>query len=109
MSDDFMKDEIEIIPNLLRNFLTNLKNFDKSFTFDKFDEIWFKGSGDSHCASLYAASLFNQLNIPARAFVSMELSNFYYMSKKVRPCLVAISVSGKTPRVLELVKLRKES
>jgi len=76
MSQDYMRDEIEEIPDLFVKTQKKLKNFNEINKIDNIDEFWFAGSGDSHCASLYASSLFNQLSIPARSFVSMEISNF---------------------------------
>jgi glucosamine 6-phosphate synthetase-like amidotransferase/phosphosugar isomerase protein len=108
MSQDFMRDEIEEIPNLLTRVQEKFKKFNVVNNLHNCHEFWFAGSGDSHCVSLYASSLFNQLNIPARSFVSMEISKFVHFSGRINPCLVAISVSGKTPRILEAVKKFKE-
>jgi glucosamine 6-phosphate synthetase-like amidotransferase/phosphosugar isomerase protein len=108
MSQDFMKDEIEEIPVLLTNGIRNLKEFTGSILKENIDEIWITGSGDSHCASLYASSLFNQMDIPSRSFVSMEFSNFFSFTLRKNPCLIAISVSGKTPRILEAVQKFKK-
>ncbi|MHA2102696.1 MAG: SIS domain-containing protein [Candidatus Hodarchaeales archaeon] len=108
MSQDFMRDEIEEIPDLFINVQEKLTKFNEINKLDNVDEFWFAGSGDSHCASLYASSIFNQLTIPARSFVSMEISKFFHFSERIKPCLVAISVSGKTPRILEAVQKFKE-
>lgn len=103
-----MREEIEEISTLLTNRIKNLKEFNNLEISDNLDELWIVGSGDSHCASLYASSLFNQFDLPSRSFVSMEFSTFFSFNPQMKPCLIAISVSGKTPRVLEAVKKFKK-
>ena len=68
-----MRNEIEEIPDLLLRVKNSFDKYNDKINLKDFNEIWIVGSGDSHCASLYAASLFNQLDISARAFTSMEL------------------------------------
>lgn len=102
---DYMREEIFFQVEILQKFIDRFSSSNELKRIDSivYDEVWFTGSGDSHCASLFGSSLLNQLKIPARAFHPMELSNFHN-SNKTNPCLVAISVSGKTPRVIEVVK-----
>ncbi|MHA2363589.1 MAG: SIS domain-containing protein [Candidatus Hodarchaeales archaeon] len=105
-SPDYMREEINYQTKIINNFINYYNEspiFKKLEMIDTADEIWFTGSGDSHCASLFGASLLNQLGLSARAFTPMELSN-YHKSIIKNPLLIAISVSGKTPRVLEVVK-----
>jgi glucosamine 6-phosphate synthetase-like amidotransferase/phosphosugar isomerase protein len=103
-----MREEIYYQAEITRYFFTSFfrNELKKKFQIQP-DEYWFTGSGDSHCASLFGASLFNQLSIPARAFTPMELSNFHSFTQN-NPCLIAISVSGKTPRVIEVVRKFKK-
>jgi glucosamine 6-phosphate synthetase-like amidotransferase/phosphosugar isomerase protein len=97
-----MYEEIISQQRILDNFNKTNKSTQHIFGKLSFDEIWLTGSGDSHCASLFGASLLNQLEIKATAFTPMDLSNFH-QSAVENPCLIAISVSGKTPRVLEVI------
>ncbi|MHA2089710.1 MAG: SIS domain-containing protein [Candidatus Kariarchaeaceae archaeon] len=99
---DFMYEEIIFQQRILEDFIKDNNTIQNKFRKLSFDEIWLTGSGDSHCASLFGASLLNQLGINASAFTPMDLSNFH-QSTAENPCLVAISVSGKTPRVLEVI------
>lgn len=108
--EDFMKEEIYFQSEIYFNFLQQYNNSKalKYIETISCDEFWFTGSGDSHCASLFGSSSFNQLGISARDFKPMDLSN-YFQSKVKNPCLIAISVSGKTPRVLEVIKKFKHN
>ena len=56
MFQDFMRDEIEEIPILLTKILKSMKKFPETNILGNIGEFWFAGSGDSHCASLYASS-----------------------------------------------------
>ncbi|MHA2169537.1 MAG: SIS domain-containing protein [Candidatus Kariarchaeaceae archaeon] len=99
---DYMYEEIIFQQRILEDFIKDNNTIQNKFGKLSFDEIWLTGSGDSHCVSLFGASLLNQLGINATAFTPMDLSNFHHSTPE-NPCLVAISVSGKTPRVLEVI------
>ncbi|MFX1513063.1 MAG: SIS domain-containing protein [Promethearchaeota archaeon] len=106
---DFMREEINEQPKILSQILATFPDFAVKHLKPDFEEVWLTGSGDSHCAAIFGASLLNQLGIPARAFPPMELSNFHGFNTVKNPCLIAISVSGKTPRILEVVKKIKHN
>src|SRR3972149_9871570 len=104
MNNDYLLSEINEIPEIFFNFSKKIPEFVRTFAIPDHDEIWFVGSGDSHCAARYGASLFNQLKKRSIAFSSMELSRFHGFIDEKRPILIAISVSGETPRVIEAVR-----
>lgn len=109
-TNDYIREEIHTQVAILGQLVERLREGQGRFTFledQTFDEVWLVGSGDSHCAALFGANLLNQLGVNARAFRPMDLSYFHDYHAQ-NPLVVAISVSGKTNRVLEVVrKVRK--
>lgn len=108
---DYMREEILFQDVILEKAVANIEQIAEKFSsisIRDFDELWLTGSGDSHCASIFGAFLFEKLGIKSRVFTPMDLSNFTSFSVVKRPLLIAISVSGKTPRVLEVVRKFKK-
>ena len=99
--DDFMREEILYQKNILEKFYQS--NLIEQISLKSFDELWFTGSGDSHCASLFGSALANILGYTARALTPMNASYFMNHSRKIKLLLFAISVTGKTPRVIDVV------
>ena len=67
--------------------------------------VVFTGCGDCHAAAEYAASFLGlRSRLDVRAFPAMELSRFRPDLLTEDTLLVALSVSGRTPRVLEAVR-----
>ncbi|MFW9929476.1 MAG: SIS domain-containing protein [Candidatus Thorarchaeota archaeon] len=104
MTNDLMREEINEIPQIIEKFSKCFSDNLEKISMTNYSDIWITGSGDSQCASVYLDSLLSQLGLISRVFVPMELSNFFKFTKSRNPCLIAISVSGKTPRVIEVVK-----
>ena len=102
MPDDFMREEILYQKDILLSCFQH--PYTASITLQDYAEIWFTGSGDSHCASLFGSALGSFLGLPTRALTPMNASYFMNHTRKLSILLLAISVSGKTPRVLEVVK-----
>ncbi len=102
VNEDFMRDEIIYQQEILNRFHNKFTL--EQIDIKKFDEIWLTGSGDSHCAALFGAALANILGYTARAITPMNASYYMNHQRKMTLLLFAISVSGKTPRVLEVVK-----
>lgn len=68
----------------------------------------FSGCGDCHAAAEFGASLAGlRTSLEARAFPAMELSRSNAHLLDERTLLVALSVSGRTPRVLEALRAAK--
>jgi fructoselysine-6-P-deglycase FrlB-like protein len=108
--DDYIREEIEFQEFILDRTYSQWDDETKKLSYLKtlkFNEIWFTGSGDSYCASLFGEYLATKLQIKSKAFTPFDLSNFS-PSFVEYPILVAISVSGKTPRVIEAVKKFKK-
>jgi fructoselysine-6-P-deglycase FrlB-like protein len=104
MIDDFMREEIYYQIEILKN----IKNSDKKINLQDFDDIWLTGSGDSHCVSLFGASLGSFLGLPTKGLAPMNASYYTHFNPDKKILLLAISVSGKTPRVLEVIhKVKK--
>ena len=102
MNEDFMREEILFQKEILMRF------YDESqiepIPLKEYDELWLTGSGDSHCASLFGSALVNTLGLTGRALTPMNASYYMNHTRNVYLLLFAISVSGKTPRVVEVVK-----
>ena len=102
MTDDFMREEILYQSEILAQCFKSPYEID--FLLTDFDEIWLTGSGDSHCASLFGAALGSLIGLSMRALTPMNASYFMNHNRAEAIVLIAISVSGKTNRVLEVVK-----
>ena len=106
MTDDYMREEITFQADLLHRFTE--KNITVDIDLTTYDEIWLTGSGDSHCVSLLGSSLGLLFGLPIRSLTPMNASYYMDHKKKKKLLLFAISVSGKTPRVLEVVNKVKK-
>ncbi len=108
---DYMLQEINEQPLYLRNLIEQSK--EKIYEIlnslkDKKDirRIVLTGCGDSLCAALTTEAAFNKNGLSTFAFPSMELSRYRYKFNDVldeKTLLIPISVSGKTPRVIEAI------
>ena len=107
MADDYMREEILFQSDIFKRFFDS-QNL-PTINLQKFSEIWFTGSGDSHCASLFGSALANLQGYTARALTPMNASYFMNHNRDISLLLFGISVSGKTPRVLEVVQKVKKN
>ena len=106
-----MLKEIQEQPQYLRNLLSSNKDtiHEKISNFqDKFDfkRIILTGCGDSLCAALTNEFAFSEVGFSTYVFPPMELSRYRYKLKDLlnkKALLIPISVSGRTPRVIESI------
>lgn len=101
-NEDFMREEILFQKEIFERFYNT--HVIEQVELEKFDEIWLSGSGDSHCAALFGSALANILGYTARALTPMNASYFMNHQRNIALLLLAISVSGESVRVLEVVK-----
>lgn len=100
-------------------YLQNLINQSKEEIFEVANKIRSKkdikriiltGCGDSLCASLTAEAAFNRVGFSTFVFPPMEFSRYRYRYNNLldeNTLLIPISVSGKTPRVIEVINAAK--
>ena len=108
---DFMLKEIQEQPQYLKNLLSSNKDtiHEKICNFqDRFDftRIVLTGCGDSLCAALTNEFAFSEIGFSTLVFPPMELSRYRYKLNNVlneKSLLIPISVSGRTPRVVESI------
>ena len=106
-----MLKEIQEQPQYLRNLLSSNKDsiHEKISNFqDKFDfkRVILTGCGDSLCAALTNEYAFSEIGFSTYVFPPMELSRYRYKLKNLlneKALLIPISVSGRTPRVIESI------
>ncbi|MHA2232418.1 MAG: SIS domain-containing protein [Candidatus Hodarchaeales archaeon] len=107
---DFMLQEIQEQPAILSSLLKR-KDFFNEFSnnFNEIKRVILTGSGDSHCAAIGGKYGFSYLleDISSFAIRPMELTFYRQDLINARTLVVGISVSGKTPRVLEALKCAK--
>ena len=109
---DYMLQEINEQPS----FLKELVNTSKEKVYETLNEIRKKneikrivltGCGDSLCAALTTEYAFNKKNLSTMAFPPMEISRYKYKFSDLlddKTLLIPISVSGRTPRVVESIR-----
>lgn len=105
-----MLKEIQEQPQYLKNLLSNKDTIHEKISNlqDKFDikRIILTGCGDSLCAALTNEYAFSEAGFSTFAFPPMELSRYRYKLKNLlndKTLLIPISVSGRTPRVVESI------
>ncbi|MFX0091990.1 MAG: SIS domain-containing protein [Candidatus Hodarchaeota archaeon] len=108
---DYMLQEIREQPQVLRNIIKTMKDkiYEQVSEFrEKFQikRILLTGCGDSLCASLTTEHAFTTHGIPSYALPPMEFSRYKYKYPHYldpHTLLIPISVSGRTPRVIEAI------
>ncbi|MHA1448923.1 MAG: SIS domain-containing protein [Candidatus Hodarchaeales archaeon] len=113
-SDDYMWTEIVEQPQLM-----NKLNSEKDIIARKInnlvdnniiERIVITGCGDSYCASIAMEQAFrNYTGVDCRGIRPMDLTHYDRVKIDGKALLIAVSVSGKTPRVIEAVKKAKAS
>ncbi|MFQ5980084.1 MAG: SIS domain-containing protein [Candidatus Heimdallarchaeota archaeon] len=101
---DFMLQEIQEQPAIMSSLLKRKEIFDEfSNNLNEIKRVIFTGSGDSHCAAMGGMFGFSYLleDISSFALRPMELTFYRQDMINAQSLVVGISVSGKTPRVLE--------
>ncbi|MCE7741264.1 MAG: SIS domain-containing protein [Candidatus Heimdallarchaeota archaeon] len=106
-----MLQEINEQPLYLRNLITQSKETiyevaNKLKDKRNVQRIVLTGCGDSLCASLTTEAAFNKVGFSTFAFPPMEISRYRYRFHDLldeNTLLIPISVSGKTPRVIEAI------
>ena len=110
-----MLQEINEQPSYLQNLITQSKEeiyeiVNKIKTERNIRKIVLTGSGDSLCASLTTEAAFNKAGFTTFVFPPMEISRYRYQYQTIldeETLMIPISVSGKTPRVIEAIKSAK--
>lgn len=108
---DYMLKEINEQPTYLQNLVEQNKEkifnvVNRMMTKKDINKIILTGCGDSLCASLTTEAAFNKAGFTTFVFPPMELSRYRYKFNNLmdeRTLLIPISVSGKTPRVVEAI------
>ena len=108
---DYMLQEINEQPIYLRDLIDQSKEdifkvVSKIKSKKNIQKIILTGCGDSLCASLTTEAAFNKSGLSTFAFPPMEFSRYRYNFHKLvdeNTLLIPISVSGKTPRVVEAI------
>lgn len=108
---DYMLQEINEQPTFLKNLLIT----SKEKIYEKLNQIREKkeikrivltGCGDSLCAALTTEYAFNKKKLSTMVFPPMEISRYKYRFFDLlddKTLLIPISVSGRTPRVVESI------
>ncbi|MHA1199065.1 MAG: SIS domain-containing protein [Candidatus Heimdallarchaeaceae archaeon] len=112
---DYMLQEINEQPLYLRNLITQSKEtiyevVSKLKDKKNIRRIVLTGCGDSLCASLTTEAAFNKAGFSTFASPPMEISRYKYRFHDLldeNTLLIPISVSGKTPRVIEAINAAK--
>lgn len=112
---DYMLQEIEEQPKVLKQLIIEDKEkiyetISKITAKHKINKIVLTGCGDSYCAALTNEYAFAESGINAFALYPMEFSRYKYRIPNFideQTLLIPISVSGKTPRVIEAVYAAK--
>jgi len=111
MSPDYLYSEICEQPDIVKFLVKRADIFDdalRKLSDLQFGNVFFTGSGDSYCASLAASYACREyLRIASSGHEPMTLSRYSGGFFNGKSLLVAISVSGKTPRVIEAVKVAR--
>lgn len=109
---DYMLSEIWEQPTIVKQATTT--RFDEiklafaAIDMERVEKVVLTGSGDSYCAGLAASYVFGEtLGVSTSNIAPMELSHYRKDLLDDKSLLLAISVSGKTPRILEAAELAK--
>ncbi len=112
---DYMLQEIEEQPKVLKQLIVEDKEkiyetVTKIIAKNNINKIVLTGSGDSYCAALTNEYAFAESGISTFALYPMEFSRYKYRIPNFideQTLLIPISVSGRTPRVVEAVYAAK--
>ncbi len=107
---DFMLQEILEQPSIISSLLKRKSSFDDfSEKANRIRRIILTGCGDSYCAAMAGSYAFSALltDCLALAVRPMELTYYHRNLIDSQTLVVGISVSGKTPRVVEALRCAK--
>jgi glucosamine--fructose-6-phosphate aminotransferase (isomerizing) len=106
---DFMLLEMLEQPNVLKSILNDKKIRDVSdyILESGANKIILTGSGDSYCAALFGEYLGKKwltASFESKSFPPFEFVNFFEAEDLKQTCVIGLSVSGNSPRVIEAVR-----
>ena len=104
----YMLKEIHEEPEAMRRLLKSLR-FEQAKNFDhlvhdmkKFKKIYFVAAGTSYHATLVATYMLNKVGVDAHTMIASEFDNYMNVDRKT--LVVAVSQSGETMDVINVIK-----
>ncbi|MFX0014300.1 MAG: SIS domain-containing protein [Promethearchaeota archaeon] len=108
VNPDYMLSEMLEQPKILDSIYNdiNLKNIVKKLFNNDVERIILTGSGDSYCAAWFGAYLGQRWrpDLDIRHYAPFEFVNYFNPQDLPKSVVIGLSVSGNTPRVVEVLR-----